>query len=175
MMRAVRSRGCEVSPAPSSASAVHIMSIHKSKGLEFPIVILANCAQRFNTNDLTNPVLIHPELGVGFRRRQIDRRIEYPTLPRLAIAVKARQEMLSEEERILYVAMTRAKEKTDRYGARQKSGRPCGEILPDIQRAPPAAPDAAVEHFHAAVGTRADPAASLCRAVFLRGRDRGKF
>ena len=136
MMRAVRSRGCEVSPAPSSASAVHIMSIHKSKGLEFPIVILANCAQRFNTNDLTNPVLIHPKLGVGFRRRQIDRRIEYPTLPRLAIAVKARQEMLSEEERILYVAMTRAKEKLIVTAPVKKTAALAAKYYPDIQRAP---------------------------------------
>jgi len=111
MMRTLRERGCEVAAAPSEASAVRIMSIHKSKGLEFPIVFLANCAQRFNTRDLTEPVLIHPTLGAGFRRRQLTRRIEYPTLPRLAIALQAKREMLSEEERILYVAMTRAKEK----------------------------------------------------------------
>ena len=136
MMRAVRNRGCEVSPAPSSASAVHIMSIHKSKGLEFPIVILANCAQRFNINDLTNPVLIHPELGVGFRRRQIDRRIEYPTLPRLAIAVKARQEMLSEEVRILYVAMTRAKEKLIVTAPVKKISVLAAKYYPDLQSTP---------------------------------------
>lgn len=136
MMRALRDRGCEVSPPPSSASAVHIMSIHKSKGLEFPIVFLANCAQRFNTSDLTDPVLIHPELGVGFRRRQVDRRIEYPTLPRLAIAAKARQEMLSEEMRILYVAMTRAKEKLIVTAPVKKAAALAAKYYPELSRAP---------------------------------------
>lgn len=136
MMRALRARGCEVSPAPSSASAVHIMSIHKSKGLEFPIVFLANCAQQFNTRDQSNPVLIHPDLGAGFRRRQLDRRIEYPTLPRLSIAIQSRQERLSEEMRILYVAMTRAREKLIVTAPVKKASAQAAKLYPDLSRAP---------------------------------------
>ena len=136
MMRALRDRGCEVPPAPDTASAVRIMSIHKSKGLEFPIVILAGCMQRFNTNDLTDPVLIHESLGPGFRRRQLDRRIEYPTLPRLAIAIQAKREMLSEEERILYVAMTRAKEKLIVTAPVKRAADLAARYYPDIRRVP---------------------------------------
>ena len=136
MMRALRDRGLEVSPAPSSVSAVHIMSIHKSKGLEFPIVFLANCAQRFHTGDLTEPVLLHPKLGAGFRRRQVDRRIEYPTLPRLAIILKSKREMLSEELRILYVAMTRAKEKLIVTAPVRSVSALAAKYDPDLARAP---------------------------------------
>lgn len=93
------------------AGAVKIMSIHKSKGLEFPVVILADTAKRFNRKDAAAPLLVHPTLGIGAKRTELDRRIEYPTLPRLAVARKLAAEMLSEELRILYVAMTRAREK----------------------------------------------------------------
>ncbi len=98
-------------PGQADSKAVRIMSMHKSKGLEFPIVIIPDCAKRFNLQDLTVPVLIHAKLGVGFKAREKERRIEYPTLARQAIALRTRHETLSEELRILYVAMTRAKEK----------------------------------------------------------------
>jgi len=91
--------------------AVTIMSIHKSKGLEFPVVILPDCAKKANLQDLNAPVLMHAKLGVGFKAREADRHIEYPTLARRAIALRTQRETLSEELRILYVAMTRAKEK----------------------------------------------------------------
>ncbi|MBQ6755742.1 MAG: helicase-exonuclease AddAB subunit AddA [Oscillospiraceae bacterium] len=95
----------------SSENAVTIMSIHKSKGLEFPIVILADTAHQFNTEDLKKQLLIHKELGVGPKRVDLERRMEYPTLPRKALTERARHEALSEEMRVLYVAMTRAREK----------------------------------------------------------------
>ena len=136
MMRALRERGFEVAPGVNAASAVHIMSIHKSKGLEFPIVFLASCNQRFNTSDLTDPVLIHAALGPGFRRRQVERRIEYPTLPRLAISIRARREMLSEEERILYVAMTRAKEKLIVTAPVKNAADLAKKYYPDLRRSP---------------------------------------
>ncbi len=98
-------------PAQADSKAVRIMSIHKSKGLEFPIVIVPDCAKPINMQDLTVPVLIHAKLGIGFKAREAKRRIEYPTLARQAIALRTRHETLSEELRILYVAMTRAKEK----------------------------------------------------------------
>nr|WP_325185673.1 helicase-exonuclease AddAB subunit AddA [uncultured Oscillibacter sp.] len=101
-------------PAVSSAAAangVRIMSIHKSKGLEFPIVILADLDHAFSRQDFDTPVLVHPEMGLGPRRVDLERKIRYPTLARRAVEEKLRRENLSEEQRILYVAMTRPKEK----------------------------------------------------------------
>lgn len=91
--------------------AVKIMSIHKSKGLEFPVVIVADCAKKFNEQDLKAPILVHPELGLGPKCRDIKRMVQYPTIWRQAITIKARREAVSEELRVLYVALTRAKEK----------------------------------------------------------------
>ena len=90
---------------------VRIMTIHKSKGLEFPIVLLANCAKRFNEMDLRKPVLLHPRMGISMRCRDMQRGLQYDGLDRLAMASVLRREMVSEELRVLYVAMTRAKEK----------------------------------------------------------------
>ncbi len=90
---------------------VRIMSIHKSKGLEFPVVILTSTGKKFNLRDLTKPILLHQELGIGPKLIDSEKKIEYPTLQKIAIANKIKQETLSEEMRILYVALTRAKEK----------------------------------------------------------------
>ena len=95
----------------SAGDCVQIMTIHKSKGLEFPVVILADMDGWFNLSDSTKPVLFHTELGVGSRCIDTSRRIAYPTLARLAIADKITDEALFEELRVLYVAMTRAREK----------------------------------------------------------------
>lgn len=92
-------------------SAVRIMSIHKSKGLEFPIVILADLSRRFNTEDLRSQVMTHPTLLVGSNVLDETNRVRYPTIARKAIAMQLRQESISEELRVLYVAMTRAKER----------------------------------------------------------------
>lgn len=95
----------------SSENAVRIMSIHKSKGLEFPVVILADLAKRFNMDDTKKPILVHPELGIGAKMRDLERKIEYQTIARQAIAEKIALETMAEELRVLYVAMTRAQEK----------------------------------------------------------------
>lgn len=92
-------------------NAVAIMSIHKSKGLEFPVVFLADTSRKFNKNDLRLPVLIHPELGLGAKVTDNDRGIEFPTLAYRAIKSRLEGELLSEEMRVLYVAMTRARER----------------------------------------------------------------
>ena len=94
-----------------SVSGVGLMSIHKSKGLEFPIVILADLDHAFSRQDFDTPVLVHPQMGLGPKRVDLDRKIKYPTLAREAIAGTLRRENLSEELRVLYVAMTRPKEK----------------------------------------------------------------
>ncbi len=102
----------EVKKAEENPSdAVTIMSIHKSKGLEFPIVFLSDCAKQFNEDDLKRRVLLHPKLGVGLFCIDPEGAVEYPTLMRLSVEERLRQEMLAEELRILYVGMTRAKEK----------------------------------------------------------------
>lgn len=95
----------------SELGGVRLMSVHKSKGLEFPIVLLCDLDRAFSRMDFDTPVLVHPELGLGPRRVDLDRRIHYPTMARLAIEEKLRRENQSEEQRILYVAMTRPKEK----------------------------------------------------------------
>ncbi|MBR5216772.1 MAG: helicase-exonuclease AddAB subunit AddA [Oscillospiraceae bacterium] len=95
----------------NSASGIQIMSIHKSKGLEFPVVILADLNKKFNMEDNNRPVLVHPQLGLGTERVDTDRRIRYNTISKSALALQLTRESKAEEMRILYVAMTRAKEK----------------------------------------------------------------
>lgn len=90
---------------------VRIMSIHKSKGLEFPIVFVAGLAKMFNQRDTSGSFLIHKELGFGPRYLDSDLRVSYPTLPMLAIRRRMKLELLAEEMRVLYVALTRAREK----------------------------------------------------------------
>ena len=93
------------------ASAVQILSIHKSKGLEFPVVFVCDTARRFNLSERQETVLVHPQLGLGPRVVDTERRVRYPSLARMAIAKRLEREDLSEEMRLLYVAMTRAKER----------------------------------------------------------------
>ncbi len=90
---------------------VRIMSIHKSKGLEFPVVILSGTGKNFNFMDINRNVLFHGELGLGPDYVNAERRITYPTIAKQVLKKKIKVETLSEEMRILYVAMTRAKEK----------------------------------------------------------------
>lgn len=92
-------------------NVIRIMSIHKSKGLEFPIVFLCGTGKQFNMRDLNEKILLHQELGIGPRYINYDRKIEYDTLAKEAIKLQAKKETLSEEERVLYVALTRSKEK----------------------------------------------------------------
>ena len=90
---------------------VRIMSIHKSKGLEFPVVFLSSTGKQFNLNDLKEDVLLHQDMGIGAKYIDYDMQIKYDTLSKRAIKDKILTETLSEEMRILYVALTRAKEK----------------------------------------------------------------
>lgn len=91
--------------------AVSIMTIHKSKGLEFPVVFVAGLSRMFNRQDLNAPFLIHKEMGFGPKFIDSELRVSYPTLPNLAIRRRAQMELLAEEMRVLYVALTRPKEK----------------------------------------------------------------
>ena len=89
-------------------NAVRIMTIHKSKGLEFPIVFLVDCGKQFNMDDLKNPFLFDFDLGIGAGLIDSERRIKYSTIIKQTIIRKKRAELLSEEMRVLYVALTRA-------------------------------------------------------------------
>ncbi|MCL2200423.1 MAG: helicase-exonuclease AddAB subunit AddA, partial [Oscillospiraceae bacterium] len=115
-IRGLQERGAE--PVRDGAAsggalvpAVQIMSIHKSKGLEFPVVFLADTSKRFNNKDALQPLVLHTGLGLGPMRTDMERRIQYPTIARQAVQAKLTSEMMAEELRVLYVAMTRAREK----------------------------------------------------------------
>ena len=99
------------SPVSDRADAVRIMSIHHSKGLEFPVVFVCDTAKRFNTQDLRSNMLLHSQLGFACCARDFVSRKQYSTVPMEALRLELERSMLSEEMRILYVALTRAKEK----------------------------------------------------------------
>lgn len=90
---------------------VALMSIHKSKGLEYPVVFLVDTAKAFNKEDLRKPLLTHAELGFAVRRRNFEEMTEHTTLPLMAVKLDADRKLKSEEMRALYVALTRPKQK----------------------------------------------------------------
>lgn len=90
-------------------NTVQVMSIHKSKGLEFPVCFLAATSKEFNKEDLKNDVLLHSDLGVGIKKRE--NLCRYTTMPREGVSLEISKSQMSEELRVLYVALTRAKEK----------------------------------------------------------------
>lgn len=90
---------------------VQVMTIHKSKGLEFPVVFVADMGKSFNELDIRSAVLLHQKWGCGMDYTDIEKRVSYRTLAKRALAEAIREENLAEELRVLYVALTRAKEK----------------------------------------------------------------
>ena len=91
-------------------NSVKIMSIHKSKGLEFPYVIIADCNKKFNTKDLSQPMTVSRETGIGLKIRDDELFTKYHTVSSVATELAIKLGAISEELRVLYVAMTRAKE-----------------------------------------------------------------
>lgn len=108
-------------------NVVRIMSIHKSKGLEFPVVFLSGTGKQFNKQDLNDSILIHQDLGFGPKFIDSVNRIEYPTLAKEALKLKLEAELISEEMRVLYVALTRAKEKLIITGVTKDFEKQCKE------------------------------------------------
>ena len=100
-----------ISAASSPAGCVTIMSIHKSKGLEFPVVFLSNLSRRFNTESQCAQILCDRDLGMGLSVADSENRVRYSSIAKRAIAAKMAAESLSEELRVLYVAMTRARDR----------------------------------------------------------------
>ncbi len=104
----------DMSPAKiigENDDVIRIMSIHKSKGLEFPVVFLSSMGKEFNLMDLRKKILLHQEMGIGVKYIDYDNQVEFDTLTKEAIKNKMLTEILSEEMRVLYVGLTRAKEK----------------------------------------------------------------
>lgn len=95
----------------ASEDAVRVMTIHGSKGLEFPVVFVLDLTKRFNLQDIQKSYLFNEDYGVGTSFKDLERRISYTTLPEVALKIEKKKKLLSEEMRKLYVAVTRAEEK----------------------------------------------------------------
>lgn len=104
----------------ADADVVKIMSIHKSKGLEFPVCIIGNCFSRFNRKDESGNMVVTPRGGLGILLRDSETLAEYPTVSHKAVKLSMKNDTVSEEMRVLYVAMTRAAEKLIMVGALKK-------------------------------------------------------
>ena len=110
-LSALAERGLSTAAEQTNNGAVTIMSIHKSKGLEFPVVFLCGLSRAFNQENTRAQVLCDKELGLGLTCVDVGNRVRYPSLAKRAIAAKITAESLSEEMRVLYVAMTRARDR----------------------------------------------------------------
>lgn len=130
-LEAMDERGLLNSSEGGTMDAVTIMSIHKSKGLEFPVVFLCGLSRKFNLESARSQVLCDKNLGLGLCCVDTKNRVRYPTVAKRAIAAKIVSESISEEMRVLYVAMTRAK---DRLIMSYASNRLEGELTSIVER-----------------------------------------
>lgn len=112
---------------------VRIMTIHKSKGLEFPVVFVSGIGKKFNMKDLGSPALLHKTLGIGTRWIDSENRVSTPTLPYLAIREQLKADAVAEEMRILYVAVTRAREKLILVGTVRDAGKAARQWFPALK------------------------------------------
>lgn len=144
----MRDRGSDLGTARAlgeQEDVVRVMTIHKSKGLEYPVVFVAGLSKEFNFQDVRGSYMLHKEWGFGTKYIDPKRRISYPTLPMLAMKRKMKMEMLAEEMRVLYVAFTRAREKLYLVGTLKDAGKTVKQwgqhaadsrrLLPDYARA----------------------------------------
>lgn len=117
-----------------NADVVRIMSIHKSKGLEFPICFVCGLAKRFNMQDVSGRMIADVDMGIGVDYVDIKQRLQSKTVRKNIIAEKMRLDNLGEELRILYVALTRAKEKLIMSGTIEEPEKRLEEVLPNVVR-----------------------------------------
>jgi len=108
---AMEEKGLIAAGEQTVSGAVTLMSIHKSKGLEFPVVIVAGLSRTFNREDVRAQVLCDQQLGLGLCAVDAEKRVRYPTIAKRAIISKCISDSLSEEMRVLYVALTRARDR----------------------------------------------------------------
>ena len=108
---ALEQRGVAATPQATDTDAVTIMSIHKSKGLEFPVVFLCSLSRKFSGKSIMGQVLCDKDLGLGLSCVDVAHRLRYPSVAKRAIASSITSQGISEEMRVLYVAMTRAKDR----------------------------------------------------------------
>ncbi len=132
-LRRLRDQGQRLSAPGAGTGGVRILSIHRSKGLEFPIVVVGGLGKRFNTSDNREPMLFHREMGLGPQGIDAQRQIRYTTLARQAVIAKQEQELYSEELRLLYVALTRAREKLIMVCTLRDVDKELNKLLPDVQ------------------------------------------
>ena len=125
-------------------NVVRIMSIHKSKGLEFPVVFVADLGKQFNLRDTTNSILLHKERGIGPYCYQPERRFSFPTLAWHGISHLLTMESKAEELRVLYVAFTRAREKLILVGSAAKLADQCARWSRQASRTETALPDSLI-------------------------------
>lgn len=110
-LTAMEDKGLVSAAQQTVNGAVTIMSIHKSKGLEFPVVFVSGLARAFNRESTRAQVLCDQELGLGLSAVDEKNRVRFPTIAKRAIAAKISADSLSEEMRVLYVALTRARDR----------------------------------------------------------------
>jgi len=128
-LTAMEEKGLIVSGEQSAAGAVTLMSIHKSKGLEFPVVFVCGLSREFNRESARAHVLCDQKLGLGLSFVDTKNRVRYPTIAKRAITVKAVADSLSEELRVLYVALTRAQDRLIMTYASQTLEKDLSEIV----------------------------------------------
>jgi ATP-dependent helicase/nuclease subunit A len=117
-VEAQRDAEAEEEPASAAATdAVRLFSIHQSKGLEFPVVAVADLSKPFNISDLQSDILLDSELGLCPRIAPPNINARYPSLPYWLARLRQKKELLGEEMRLLYVAMTRARERLLFFGS----------------------------------------------------------
>ena len=125
-------------PVPGSETGgVRILSIHKSKGLEFPVVLVCGLDRKFNETDAKATILFHPELGLGPKRTDRARGLRYTTIARDAVSLRLRRQLRAEEMRLLYVAMTRAEHKLILFSAVNGLGGQLSTLAGQAQCPPP--------------------------------------
>ncbi len=128
-LQMISERGLTAPADSAGDDCVTIMSIHKSKGLEFPVVFLCGLSRGFNTEDRRAAVLCHREMGLGLSAVEHTRRLRYPTIAKNAIAARMAHDSVSEELRVLYVAMTRAKDRLFMTYATQRAEKELSELV----------------------------------------------
>lgn len=110
-----------VPPSAPTTDAVRVMTIHRSKGLEFPVVCVVELGRQFNLNDTRGSLIVDRDAGIGLKAADLERRIIYPTLAQESVARHVRLQSLAEEMRTLYVALTRARKRLVLVGTVDRS------------------------------------------------------